>query len=177
MIYANVSGRLGNQLFYYAVARKLQLRSGKRQEICFNFESVYNHNENEELGFEDSLKYFNTVPYTVINEPMGHVLKEKSAHWQYKLAIKVLNVQNQLQKCMLRKPVAFFLRGLDHCCNRLAGLYFYPHRLNEKYTKVKLRTALSKRSNWFVMGRYENAEWFNDIRPVLIRDLTPRFHE
>lgn len=178
MIYVNVSGRLGNQLFYYAIARKLQILGGGNQDICFNFENVYNHREGEaeKLGFEDSLQYFNTVSYTkIIDIPMGTILKEKTMDWQYKLAIKEFYIQDRLQKYILQKPVASLLSTIDRCCNRVAGLYFYPHRLNEKYNRVKLRPAISKKYNWFVMGRYENPKWFDDIRPILLEELTPRF--
>lgn len=175
MIYVNVSGRLGNQLFYYALARKLQLHSGGEKGICFSFAFNRSKSETEILGFEDSLKYFNTVPYEVEDVSWWDLLKENSTRWQYMVAMKELGIQEWLEKYVFKKPIAFFLNVLDQCCNRLAGIYLYPHCIAEKSTEVKLNLGLSKRNNWFIKGRYENSKWFNDIRPYLIQELTPRF--
>ena len=58
MIYTNVTGRLGNQLFYYAITRKVQIERRDNQGIVFIWD-----NPKAEDGFGDSLQYFNVVDY------------------------------------------------------------------------------------------------------------------
>ena len=62
MINKHMIGRLGNQMFQYATVRAFQLRNNLQdEEINLNFDEV--NKRKSEGGFEDSLKYFNTVPY------------------------------------------------------------------------------------------------------------------
>lgn len=63
-IYVRMNGRLGNQLFRYAVARSIQERMGG--ELVFDWQVVLRSaKENpDEDGFEDSLRFFRTKPYT-----------------------------------------------------------------------------------------------------------------
>ncbi|MCI8871347.1 MAG: hypothetical protein HFH51_00525 [Lachnospiraceae bacterium] len=58
-IYVRMSGRLGNQLFRYAAARYVQETQGG--SLYLDFSPVYKEarEKPEELGFENSLKYFN----------------------------------------------------------------------------------------------------------------------
>ena len=62
MIKIETHGRLGNQLFQYAAARSLQLKTG--QELLFSFREVINEADQEGgSGWEDALKYFNVAQY------------------------------------------------------------------------------------------------------------------
>ncbi len=62
MIYVNIRGRLGNQLFQYACARKIQNQTG--QKICLN---TYNLN-NGVSDFEFSLKDYKLNENVIIEE-------------------------------------------------------------------------------------------------------------
>ena len=60
MIYVSISGRLGNQMFQYAFARKLQ-KANPSETLIFNFDEV--HRDKYLSGFfnENQLEYFNTI--------------------------------------------------------------------------------------------------------------------
>lgn len=61
MIYVEMHGRLGNQMFQYAAARKLQLETDQR--LLLNFKKVNGANTEGTTGWEDSLKDFKVSKY------------------------------------------------------------------------------------------------------------------
>ena len=95
MIYCYIKGRLGNQMFYYAMARMLGIASS--HEFIFNFKEVLALHSQENDGFEDSLKYFNVKGYKTVNERMTDaVLKHGSVRQKinflaYLCCLKLLN--------------------------------------------------------------------------------------
>ena len=60
MIYVEMHGRLGNQMFQYAAARALQEKNN--QPIMLSFRKVIGANTEGTAGWENSLKYFNVKP-------------------------------------------------------------------------------------------------------------------
>lgn len=60
MIYINIGGRLGNQMFQYAFARQLQ-KHNPAEILIYNFDAV--HRDKYKSGFfnENQLEYFHTV--------------------------------------------------------------------------------------------------------------------
>lgn len=63
MIGVYYGGRFGNQFLIYALARFLRYERGDVDSFVFNFDAVDSKDYND--GFEDILKYFNVVDYTV----------------------------------------------------------------------------------------------------------------
>ena len=64
MIYLEMAGRLGNQMFRYAFAKRIQELSNK--QLIIDFKRVYDSgNKNE--GWDNSLKLFNTDNYKEVN--------------------------------------------------------------------------------------------------------------
>ena len=64
MIYVEMNGRLGNQMFRYAFARMIQLQGGGEEPLCFDFSNILEEKKKEEMpGWEDSLRHFQVVPY------------------------------------------------------------------------------------------------------------------
>ena len=63
MIYLEIAGRAGNQLFRYAFARKIQILTGKK--LFIDFHRVY-----EEKGefWENSLKRFKVAEYEEVKD-------------------------------------------------------------------------------------------------------------
>lgn len=70
MICVTMEGRLGNQFFRYAYARKLMLRRGEKDEMVVDFSPVLSHHHAEDDGFEDSLRHFKTVGYSTCNRKL-----------------------------------------------------------------------------------------------------------
>ena len=58
MIYKEISGRLGNQMFQYAMARSVYERSIAGKNMVFNFQKGV-----IDRGFKDELKYFKVLNY------------------------------------------------------------------------------------------------------------------
>ena len=85
-IYVRMSGRLGNQLFRYAAVRYVQETQGG--SLYLDFSPVYKEarEKPEELGFENSLKYFNIKEnklgsYTVLDLDKGNFVQiQDTAH-------------------------------------------------------------------------------------------------
>ena len=90
MLYVEMDGRCGNQLFHYAVARYIQLSIGDNQKICFNFNKIFNKNDVNH-GWVDYLRDFNTIPYTYYSKS-GTILKNESNLIQ-KIAIGIKALQ------------------------------------------------------------------------------------
>ena len=75
MIYVEMGGRCGNQLFHYAVARYVQLKNGDAN-LVLNYAPVFDKHKEAE-GWYDVLAEYNTVPYTYHNKE-GTVLKNET---------------------------------------------------------------------------------------------------
>src|SRR5699024_7911698 len=76
MLYVEMDGRCGNQLFHYAVARYIQLKIKNDEKLCINFNKIFEQKD-EEHGWVDYLKDFQTVPYTYYTHS-GTILKNES---------------------------------------------------------------------------------------------------
>lgn len=76
MIYVEMDGRCGNQLFHYAAARYVQIITGNHHNLCLNFNKIWNKEKPEE-GWIDYLKDFNTVPYEYYSKN-GTILENES---------------------------------------------------------------------------------------------------
>ena len=84
MLYVEMDGRCGNQLFHYAVARYIQLAIGNKEKLCLNFNKIF-EKKDENNGWVDYLKDFKTVPYSYYSKS-GTILKNESNFIQ-KIAI------------------------------------------------------------------------------------------
>ena len=62
MIYLEMYGRLGNQLFRYAAARSLRLNYHPEEKLIINFNQVYKLSDHDS-SFDNYLKHFNVVSY------------------------------------------------------------------------------------------------------------------
>ena len=70
MLYVEMDGRCGNQLFHYAVARYIQLTIGNKEKLCLNFNKIFEKKDynafekretKEKLEQDAILKQFHTV--------------------------------------------------------------------------------------------------------------------
>lgn len=61
MIVLEVKGRLGNQLFRYAVARRILHDRGDNEQLLLGFHSFLGKDEKD--GWRDGLEDFNVVNY------------------------------------------------------------------------------------------------------------------
>lgn len=97
MIYVEMDGRCGNQLFHYAVARYIQLALGNNEKLCLNFNKIWNKRKPED-GWIDYLKDFNTVPYKYYSKK-GTILKNESNFIQkIAIALKAVQIKKYINK-------------------------------------------------------------------------------
>ena len=66
MIALEVRGRLGNQLFRYAAARRILHDRGDKEQLLLGFHSFLGKDEND--GWRDWLEDFNVVNYNKTDE-------------------------------------------------------------------------------------------------------------
>lgn len=173
MIYVEMTGRLGNQLFHYAIARKIQITNKNSDKLCFCFYDIINAaKKNPKVsGLDDSLQYFNTVEYMVDNRFYSEVKNENAG----KLQNQILKFNSAVQLLLRGKVHRSFMKKILVKVDRLTmrfGGYFYPAEINEKDSCFIL--PMNCINNIFVRGRYENPKWFEDIRDVLLEELTPK---
>lgn len=91
MIYVEMGGRCGNQLFHYAVARYVQLKNGDAN-LVLNYAPVFDKHKEAE-GWYDVLAEYNTVPYTYYNKE-GTVLKNETNFLQKLLVgLKAIHIK------------------------------------------------------------------------------------
>ena len=173
MIYVEMTGRLGNQLFYYAIARKIQITNKNSDRLCFCFYDIVRAAKKnpDMLGLDDSLQYFNTVEYMIDNR-FYSTLKNENAG---KIQNQILKFNSAVQLFYRSKKHKIFkkkiLTKLDRLTMRFGG-YFYPAEMSEE--DICFIPSMDNIKNIFVRGRYENPKWFDDIKEVLLEELTPK---
>ena len=155
MVYSYISGRLVNQFFEYAYARTLIYKRGEVDDLCFNFNLVTNAGT-EEDGFTDSLKYFRTLPYSVSESDIvaryGGIV-QKLIYYAFKIH----------QKSNYKFNIEWWFRLL-----RKYGIIF------QKYSDNNIKQIIPLTKNVFCYGKYENPEYFDEIRPIILKEFTPR---
>lgn len=159
MIYSEVRGRCGNQMFLYAVSRQLEMFYGKG--ITFNFYQIEKENIKDKT-WKDDLAVFNVEPYAKESYDKQLVmihgdLSQKAVFNIYRLICKI--------PCSSRP--AFYKRQvmLQPILNHF-GIYDMVHG----YYPLKK----SKKKNQFVCGTYEDKRFFENIREELLCEFTTK---
>ena len=162
MIKVETHGRLGNQLFQYAAARSLQMKTG--QELLFSFREVVNEADQEGgSGWEDALKYFNVVPYRIYSK--RNLLFYHSSPRQIAIT---LAFYRDYKPFLMRNPYDF------------VGLYERQVKWAPKLDRAGVHWlrqgyypfTADYDGNYLMNGGFEAPEYFDDIRDVLLREIT-----
>lgn len=162
MIYLEMAGRLGNQLFRYAFARKIQELTG--EELYIDFKRVYEKGQKEN-GWTNSLKMFKTKPYKeVVNKKKeifykNSTIMQKTVYFLYKMGNQILKKnKNNLIKYQLK---------MQPLLNRY-NLYFLElgyYNYNFKY--------LDKQKVKYICGCFECENYFLDIKDNILKEFEP----
>ena len=158
MLGIDFTGRLGNQMFTYAFARRL-LEQGKETEVVANFKRSADGCEKD--GYTDSLRFFNVIPYTTDNRDLilkYGTLRQKLLYCIYTLLTKLPIVGSNDSfvsriECRLRNSGLFFTGAADKALQI------------DKVPSTPL----------FVRGYFQDRDNFDSIRPILLREFTPKF--
>lgn len=160
-IYIQMSGRLGNQLFSYAFAKKIQLNVGG--EILCNFYEVFRASKiYEDDSFNDAINAF-TTDYKIIEN-----LKFRKMVLKYGSPIQIILCYLFL---FARKFWSFEDTNItinDWFSNFLSkhGLFITPTIVG------RYETCASKQI--FVFGKFENADYYIPIQNELQALFKPR---
>lgn len=161
IIAKSILGRLGNQMFQYAYCKAIKEAVGGT--IAFSFDKVYRQKEIDENteGFEDSLRFFNVEEYKVFK---GDALLQFSNKAQVFLYRSVHYIKRKWFKSQSWQ--LFFCR---------IGLYYYNDSDNDYQKDI---VYLKKKSIFpkliLCYDFLENPERFDNIRPILLNDFTPK---
>ncbi len=170
MIHVKITGRLGNQMFFYAMLRRVQLLHGGGQAVL-DFSDVYSNNKEAE-GFEDSLQYFRVVDYKRAKTHQEAKQLVTYRHptlfrFKYRLMRKLVYL---LGKRKNRKNVLPAIVAVQKAFHRL-GIY-YTDYLTGHVDDTHIRKSLSR--DMLIEGRFENPGWFAPIRQTLREEFTPK---
>lgn len=161
MIYLDIKGRLGNQLFQYAYARYLKEKTEK--EICIKFQTKPKFGKYGQDGWGNSLEYFKTQKF---KEYKGQIplWVSKTSFFQFIFAVFffILNrftVDTSKISESSNKQVKWC-----PTLNKLGLFWLYNGYYNFNNYKKK---------NIFLKGNFESPMYFNAIRPILLEEFTP----
>lgn len=160
MIYTDVTGRCGNQLFQYAFARKLSMLHDD-MPMHFSFYNVERWRQKTgEESFSDQLRYFQVKAYTSDVVEKDWILAHGSGHQKRCFKKRLLCV-----RIYKRLHCKWFAQQGQAILNR-AGIY------REDKTNIKIQK--SKQKDLFVKGYFEDPRFFDDIRSQLLQEFTPK---
>jgi hypothetical protein len=163
-------GRLGNQMFRYAAARNLQIKTGLPIKVSFHFVRLSadpKKTASYDKGWENSLQYFNVVPMEEYKEGKRLLLDSPDrfqklvgvAFYGYRKYI-ILRHSNTLSKLWnMQKPWCKLLdkMGLWSISN---GYYNFKNFSRKEY---------------YIDGSLENSRYFDAIRDTLLKEFTPKY--
>lgn len=161
MIYLEMAGRLGNQLFRYAFAKRIQELTG--EELYIDFKRVYDKGP-EKQGWSNSLRLFKTGEY---QEVVGRKdifyknssIMQKMVYFVYKIGNQILKKnKDKLQKYQLKmQPILnkYNLYFIE------LGFYNYDFKYLNK-NKVK-----------YICGCFESEKYFLAIKEQIWKEFEP----
>lgn len=155
MIYVIMHGRLGNQMFQFAFAKKIQKMRDDKISVYFGRVKK----QSKDAGWSDDLKYFNVGQYYTEENALflftKMSLKQKMVLFKYLVDCKKYKTLDELisfqisAQPLLNKYGLYWIRNGD----------FSPGHSNEK--------------NVFVCGHFENYSFYEGMEDLLRKLFTP----
>lgn len=153
MIYVEILGRMGNQMFSYAMARALQIKN-PQQKIAFDFSNF----EYKDETWMNYISKFNCSDNVYEATRQLNIVQKGLMHLFYK--IKKRNKINNWSD--LRKFEDKYTDFLQ-----IFGIYIY----SVGYHKIRYKSMFK---NKIVMGFYESSKYFDEIKDAIIDDFQVR---
>lgn len=159
MVGIELKGRLGNQLFRYAFMRAYICKHGIKDEIVFDLSDM--RGRDSASGWENSLDYFNVAEHSCSSEKLVYGF---GSPIQKYLSMKYYAV-GRLTSFMGRN---FQLKCQNFDRRRMEdnGLIYSLDNSSEFGYTVKNK-------NIFIDGSFENPKYFESIRDILLKEITP----
>jgi hypothetical protein len=162
MIYLEITGRLGNQMFQYAFARFLQKTYRHEDGLTVSCKIIHREGPAEQ-GWDDSLQYFNVIPY-VKSDRMKLSFLQLAAGTFFFAGIKRLIR-------ILKIPVSTYLKkDIDEFCQPALNFFGIYALRGSRYVPVSDR----KTRNAWCRGSFEAHRYFDFIKEDLLLELTPK---
>ena len=163
MIYLEMYGRLGNQFFRYAVAREVQAKYYPNEPIIINFAQV-DEAAKSDSSFFNTLEDFNVHSYEKYTGGSKPLFKESSLK----------------QKAVL---IPYYLGLRKFKPEEMNGITVYEEKWQKKLNRLGLywfrrgswKLERSKSKNKFLSGNFEDAQYFAEIRDILLREFQPKY--
>lgn len=160
MIAIEMKGRLGNQMFRYACARRLQIERNAGDELVLGFSSM--NGLDPAQGWKDSLQDFNTAPYRSTDR-------------------KIAYSEGSLAQSLALKAYYFDAKVLRKTSDRLLFLK-RQQQWAPLFTKLGMVVSdnndflpdLSAKKDIILDGLFENPRFFGSIRQELLQEFTPK---
>ena len=157
MIDIILNGRLGNQLFMYAMARKLQIQYNKKN-IYINTSLLEENNcQNSLLSYEinNSVQFYNKQIRTSNNAFYGSIFQHLKFMKYFKDTSnlnfsEIVSYEDKIEKNYKRN-------GMFIC--------------RDRYKEYK---DISNKRCIIAYGYFQSPKYFNDIREVLLKELSPK---
>ena len=161
MIQKKMIGRLGNQFFQYATLRAYMIENNIEDDLYLNFDLCRNSSGS---GFDDSLKYFNTIPYTEVPK-IHYTLTQLPILFFIKFVEKIIRLISKKEK--VEKNLYMFEKKFQNLFN-FFGLFWATNGY------IKFRKAKLNKNNLVFYGFFESPKYFDSIRDVLLKEFTPK---
>lgn len=163
MIYLDILGRLGNQMFQYSYARTLSLKFDI--PITIQFRVKNNKVVKNSSGWDNSLKYFNTIGYT---EKRGWIPLWIKYGYIYQLFMGVCFIVNRFFTFKRSDIKSSLTMQLNWCpILKKCGLFWL-------YNGYFDFGSLQINKNYFLKGTFEDPKYFNSIRDILLEEFVPK---
>ena len=162
MVYVDINRcRCGNQMFRYAVARYVQLKSGDK-DLVLDYSKIFDmHAEKDD--YVESLADYKTVPYRHYDKQGAAVKNDANpiqrviGHFKCKYMEKYRNRS--------RQEIADRCRVGQKLCN-MFGIFYIEEGITKLY-------ARKRKGNSFIIGVCETPAIY-EIKEVLQRELEPK---
>lgn len=166
MIYVEMNGRLGNQMFRYAFARMIQIQGNNKDGLCFDFSNIDMENRKREMpGWEDSLRHFNVAPYVRYQRKCDRPLIVEHTTLPEKAVLAIEWAGDRLW--YKRRGV---LSRLDWRKKFLA--WHNRHGIYQTFIGLEYPFTWTPKDK-LVVSPCENADYPEQIREVLLEEFTP----
>ena len=154
MLYKEMTGRLGNQMFQYATVKAFKKKYNLDDQICLDFSKLKLLGTKEE-GFYDQLVYFNVDKYETgkmkqsLSTKLKTFIHKFKIYYIYKNELKIHDYETKVQSKLNKK-----------------GIYYYSYG----YYDFKNSNTKDK----YFYGDFECSKYFDNIKEDLIKEFTPK---